>query len=92
MESAGKTGSVLFSHNDVKLRWIARENWTYSLDFNMTVDDLQHSFVILTFSGLDTLTKIYLNDELIGSTNNMFIRYRFDVTDVAIPVSTALTF
>lgn len=79
LEEAKVTESVLFSYNDIKLRWIGLENWTYSLDFNLTKDDLKHKFVILTFNGLDTLTEIWMNNNFVGSTNNMFIRYKFDV-------------
>lgn len=84
MENAKLEESVLFSFNDVDLRWVALENWTYTLDFNTKADDLQHEFVILTFSGLDTLTEIFLNGESIGTTENMFVRYRFDVKEILI--------
>lgn len=81
LENAQLTESVLFSYNDVELRWIGLENWTYILEFNQTVDDLKHEFVILTCKGLDTLSEIFLNGESIGTTNNMFVRYRFNVKD-----------
>lgn len=87
MESAEITESVLFSYNDVKLRWIAKENWTYSLQFNVTSFDLSHQFVMLTFDGIDTLTDIRVNDKLVGSTNSMFIRYQYDVKDILVVVS-----
>lgn len=87
LEEAGVTESVLFSYNDVKLRWIALENWTYSLEFNVTSDYLKHNFVILTFDGLDTLTEIYLNDKSVGVTNNMFVRYRYNVKNILVDVS-----
>lgn len=87
LENAGATESVLFSYNDVDLRWIGKENWTYSLKFNATKDEIQHNFVILTFNGLDTLTNISLNGQSVGSTNNMFVRFQFDVKDILIEVS-----
>lgn len=86
LEAAGLTESVLFSYNDVDLRWIGLENWTYTLDFNLTSDELKHDFVMLTFNGLDTLTEIYLNGESLGFTDNMFIRYRYNVKDILINV------
>lgn len=86
MENAGIKESVLFAYNDVELRWIGRENWIYSVEFTVSQDDIQHKFVILTFDGLDTLTNISLNGRSIGSTNNMFVRYRFDVKDDLIEV------
>lgn len=79
--------SVLFSYNDIDLRWVGNENWTYTLKCNVSKEDLQHNFVILTFNGLDTLTKIDINGRSIGSTNNMFVRYRFDVKDFLVDVS-----
>jgi len=45
----------------------------------MAADDLNHDFVILTFHGLDTITEIFINDQLLGSTDNMFRRFKFDV-------------
>lgn len=33
LEDANITGSVLYSYNDVNFRWIARDNWTYTLNF-----------------------------------------------------------
>jgi beta-galactosidase/beta-glucuronidase len=92
LESAGITESVLFSFNDVALRWIGLENWTYSLEFNMTAEDLDHKFVVLNFDGLDTLAEIYLNDQLVGSANNMFTRYRFDVKEYLLNVSLTTSF
>lgn len=87
LENSGVTESVLFSYNDLGLRWIAREDWIYTLDFEASKEDLQHKFVILAFDGLDTLTDIKLNGRSIGSTNNMFINYRFDVKGILIEVS-----
>uniref|UniRef100_A0A1B0EZX9 Beta-mannosidase-like galactose-binding domain-containing protein n=1 Tax=Phlebotomus papatasi TaxID=29031 RepID=A0A1B0EZX9_PHLPP len=34
LQNAGLTGSVLHSYNDVNLRWIALDNWTYFLNFS----------------------------------------------------------
>lgn len=42
-------------------------------------DVLTETAVDLVFYGVDTVADIYLNDELIGSTKNMFIRYKYNV-------------
>ena len=65
-------------------------NWIYSKNFVITADDLSHEFVILTFHGLDTITKIVLNDQLLGRTDNMFRRFKFDVMKFLIDVSLEL--
>lgn len=84
LESQNLTESVLFSYNDVNLRWIAEQNWTYSLNIDVSSDFLSHKFLILTFHGLDTVTEIFLNEVLLGATDNMFVRYRFDVKTLLI--------
>jgi beta-mannosidase len=38
--------------------------------------------VALVFEGLDTLCSVYLNGKLVGETENMHVRYEFDVRDV----------
>ena len=91
MEEANLTESVLFSYNDVKLRWISLENWTYSLEFTVTEEELQNSFVILSFNGVDTIAEIFVNQKSLGKVNNMFVRYRFDVKDILINVSVYLS-
>ena len=35
--------------------------------------------VHLVAHGIDTVSSIYINDKLIGNTDNMFVRYKFDV-------------
>ena len=40
---------------------------------------LQRKSVNLVFDGVDTVSKIYINDVLVGETDNMFVRYILDV-------------
>lgn len=82
LEKNTNTKSVLFSYNDVALRWVGLEAWTYSLDFNITQDILKHESVVLTFDGVDTIADISLNGHELGKTKNMFTRYRYDVAEV----------
>lgn len=45
------------------------------------VDDklLNKKSVFLVCEGVDTISQIYLNDVLVGTTDNMFVRYKFDI-------------
>lgn len=86
MENAKLVESILFSYDDTKLRWIAYDNWTYALSFSMKKEDFNHDFVVLTFNGLDTLATVKLNGVELGETNNMFVRFRFDVKEVLVEV------
>ncbi len=36
----------------------------------------------LVAKGIDTVSRIYINDKLIGTTDNMFVKYKFDVKQV----------
>jgi beta-mannosidase len=69
----------LYSFNDVTLRWISLDNWTYTLNFDVPDDFLKHSFIILTFDGIDTIANITLNNQLLGQTQNMFTRHSYNV-------------
>lgn len=68
----------------MNLRWIAHQNWIYSLKFQISAEDLNHEFVILTFHGLDTVAEIFLNEKVLGNVSNMFIRFRFNVKEFLI--------
>lgn len=45
----------------------------------MTTDQLNYDVAKLAFHGVDTIAFIELNDSPVGSTNNMFVRYVFDI-------------
>ncbi|EDW58688.1 beta-mannosidase [Drosophila virilis] len=77
----GLLPNVLESYNDVNLRWMAYDNWTYINEFKFDVEHYKRvrSFN-LTFHGIDTVAEIRLNRQLLGRTDNMFVRYSYDVT------------
>lgn len=83
LEKANITESVLFSYNDVELRWVGLEDWNYTRKISMSEADIatlqDREFVVITFHGLDTMATVSLNNVILGSTKNMFVRYRFDV-------------
>jgi beta-mannosidase len=41
-------------------------------------DILKQKYVNLVLHGVDTIADVYLNEQFIGLTENMFVRYRFD--------------
>jgi len=40
---------------------------------------LSKESVHLVAKGIDTVSSVYINEQLIGQTDNMFVRYKFDV-------------
>ncbi|XP_017849592.1 beta-mannosidase [Drosophila busckii] len=72
---------ILKSYNDINMRWIAYDNWTYTKSFPLDMDHFKHVRCFnLTFHGVDTIAEIRLNRRLLGRTNNMFVRYTYDVS------------
>lgn len=71
-----------YRFNDLNYRWISLDNWTYSKEFQIPFHISQWQKVNLIFEGVDTVSKVLLNNVLIGKTNNMFRKYDFDVTHV----------
>ncbi len=71
-----------YSDNELKLQWISDLNWVYENHFDLPDGFDTRNPVYLVFEGLDTVTDIFLNNHLIGSTKNMFRGYRFDISSV----------
>ncbi|CAL7949982.1 unnamed protein product [Xylocopa violacea] len=68
-------------NNDIINRWIGNQSVTYSKTFYAHDTILNASKVILIFHGVDTFATILLNNQKIGETSNMFLKYTFDVTN-----------
>ncbi|MFX1325119.1 MAG: glycoside hydrolase family 2 protein, partial [Promethearchaeota archaeon] len=68
-----------YGENEHKMKWVYQTNWTYEREFDVEQEFVDHKRILLRFYGLDTIADVYLNDELIGSVDNMFVRYDFEV-------------
>nr|XP_016932331.1 beta-mannosidase isoform X1 [Drosophila suzukii] len=73
---------VLDSYNDVELRYLAYDNWTYSNLFQFDVHHYKRGHINLTFYGIDAVAEIRLNHQLLGRTDNMFVRYSYEVSSL----------
>ena len=75
--AAGIIGEPYAGFNELSLRWVALDNWTFSRLF--TVND---SFAngrtsnTLIFDGLDTHANISLNEVHLGVSSNSFLRWQ----------------
>lgn len=70
---------ILVGKNDLAYRWVGNENWTYTTYFAIDHQIARSQAVRLVLHGVDTISTIYLNGQEIGSTDNMFVRYKFDI-------------
>ncbi|TFG28441.1 MAG: glycoside hydrolase family 2 protein [Promethearchaeota archaeon] len=68
-----------YGNREHEISWVYESIWIYQKKFNLNYEFLEHSNIFLRFFGLDTFAEIYLNDELLGYTDNMFLRFDFDI-------------
>lgn len=69
-----------FSTNESKLQWIENEEWEYQTTFTPSPEIISSDVQELVFKGLDTYSEVYLNDEMVLTTDNMFLEWRVDLT------------
>lgn len=82
-ESLIKSGQIRQSDIDTdpkRFSWVSEKPWIYRKFFDVPEELLRCDRVDLVFDGMDTIASIWLNNKLIGRTNNMFIPLRFDIT------------
>jgi beta-mannosidase len=72
-----------YRDNEKNLQWIGKTDWEYQTTFNVTAEMLERSHVELIFEGLDTYANVFLNDEPLLSTDNMFRTWRIDAKPLA---------
>jgi hypothetical protein len=63
--------------NDVEYAWVGEANWTFTARFAVDPALLARQVVELDLHGVDTAAAVRLNGRLLGSTQNMFVRYIF---------------
>jgi len=68
--------------NERDLQWIDKKQWEYRTVFELEKSFLHKTEVELLFEGLDTYARVFLNDQLLLETDNMFRRYRSRVKDL----------
>lgn len=68
-----------YRSNEDSLKWIAEKNWVYEFYFEADNSLILKEHIYLVFEGLDTHTKVFLNDSLILSANNMFRKWKIDI-------------
>ena len=72
-----------YRDNENKLQWIGKTDWEYQTSFNIPPEIYARKNVELVFEGLDTYADIFLNNEPLLSTDNMFRTWRVDAKRLA---------
>lgn len=79
---AGLIPDPFYGDNEFELQWIEKENWEYHCTFNLESVWLRMDNIDLHFDGLDTYAKVYLNDSLVITANNMFVPWKCGVKEL----------
>lgn len=66
-------------NNELDADWVGRTDWEYRCRFNAEAVWLEMDRVDLVCDGLDTITELRFNGAPLGSANNMYRRWRFDL-------------
>ena len=76
-----KMPNPYYGENEYICRDISRDDYDFKTTFQADKALLSRERVILRLEGVDTISDIYLNNIYIGSTDNMFRTYEFDVKE-----------
>ncbi len=74
-----KIENPYFGSNENNVQWVNTTNFIYQTSFNLKDSTLRQQHINIVLEGIDTYASIYVNDTEIGKTNNMFIKYTFDI-------------
>ncbi|NME68023.1 beta-mannosidase [Flammeovirga aprica] len=75
----GKIDDPYYRMNERSVQWVDKEDWVYKTSFKIDASTLKHQHIQLHFDGIDTYGSIYLNNQKVGRTDNMFREWDFDI-------------
>lgn len=75
----GKIPDPFVGDNEKNVAWVAEQDWEYRHHFAADADILAEDKIFLVCDGLDTLADVELNGQKLGSANNMYRRYAWEV-------------
>lgn len=82
LQTAGIIDDPLYGENESSEEWVQLANWTYLSSPLTHLKSSHGASTWLIFQGLDTFVDITLCNETIGTTDNQFRQWLFDITDV----------
>ena len=69
--------------NELEALRLMENNFCFQTTITIDKEQLQSDFLLLRFDGIDTLAEVYLNDRLLGQTDNMHRVWEFDIEEIA---------
>ena len=79
--ATGRISDPFEADNELSVQWVADADWTYRRTFEPSQELLDSERVELVCDGLDTLAAVKLNGSLVGTAENAFRQYRWQVNE-----------
>ncbi len=76
---AGKIPDPYWERNEQDVLRVGRSDWTFERTIEIDPKLLDRPSVFLNCDQVDTLARFYINDQLVGESDNMFRRWRWEV-------------
>jgi beta-mannosidase len=83
--AAGRIPDPFACDNELHVQWVAERDWEYRREFVVDAATAAAGQLDLVFDGLDTLADVRLNGEPLGSADNMFRTWRWDIAGLVRP-------
>jgi len=77
--AAGRIPDPFVADHERHVQWVAESDWIYQRTFTPDAELLSEEHIFLVCDGLDTLAEVTLNGQPLGTTDNMFRQYCWDV-------------
>lgn len=68
-----------YGENEEKYNWIEEHIWEFKSQFFLSEDFFNAKQLELVFPNVDTYGEIYVNDKLVGKTENYHVAYSFEI-------------
>ena len=68
-----------YGKNEKELSWIETKNWEYKTTFLCNESQFNTNNITLEFEGLDTYSEVWINDQKVAQTDNMFLNYKLNI-------------
>ncbi|MBI2258802.1 MAG: hypothetical protein HYU67_07875 [Flavobacteriia bacterium] len=76
---SGELPDPYYGENENLFTWIEKEKWIFYSKFSITENQMKEEYIELSLPSLDTYTQIYIDNQLVGSTENAFHTHRFQI-------------
>lgn len=80
LHGAGVIPDPYYADNESRVQWVGEEDWILASEFELDELSLHKSQLFLELNRIDTFSDVFLNNKKIGSTGNMFMKYRLDLS------------